>query len=312
MTEFDPFSVQIPSGTVLLEGPVSQFSPVENPAPQEKVVLAELVDQFKDTEIGSFQLIKGAFQSSDVDYASSVLFNELPELGLTRRESFNEVRFGQLILRSVFGEERAELAAMKSFTGVKKATHEFALARYFNGRNGRSHGFRTFEPLGLARQPTGEYSIISKYEHGVISQDNVFDNPEHQPGSQAIMRALGRCATVLGSIHSEGWTHGDTQTKNFFVSNFHELFIADLESMKPLRLRHGDVDELSAREVIDSDLMTLFRSINARFKGERPHLDAVENTFGLIYASITSSSLSSVPREIRKTSADILELYDAS
>ncbi len=312
MMEFDRFSVRIPSGNLMQAGPVSAFVPPEV-EPEERIVSTELLTEVKSMEPGSFKLIKGVF--ADVATHDGVVaeFLEVPELGITRMESAHEVMLGQLIMSTAAGEI-PELVAVKPLESAKVAAHEFALAQYFSGPN-RPVGFNTFAPLGLTRlESSGEYGVITKYEHGTISLDNIFWNPENDPKSILVTQAIGKCAFILGSLHAAGWTHGDAQIKNMFRSNKDEVFVADLESTQPLRQvkgRIGELDILAVEESINRDFLKLFSSLDARAEGREEHdySEQLNTMFSLIYNGIINNPQSAIPRDIRKTPDAIMELY---
>ena len=305
--EIDLYSAQISTGIVLIDGPVLSMEPHDTLAPEDSIVTRDLLDEIKSLEPDTFTLLPGAVDKEILEVAVQGIFNEIPDLSLTRNESVHEVRFGQLIVRSYFGDERTELSSLKPFEAAGDAAHEFSLARYFTGA-GKSHGFRTFEPQGVARLSTGEYAVLTKYEHSVRSLDNIFWNPDVDLTGQLAVRALQETARLLGSLHAAGWTHGDAQIKNMFVSNYDEMFIADLESMKPFKHKNGRLVEQQVSYSIDDDLRKLGSSItDKRSNGEELSLEQYE-MFSLIYTGIVISPRSAVPKDIRKNRADTKDL----
>lgn len=309
MTNFDPYySVKIESGVVVHQGPARRLEVPTNISPEERVVLPELLTEIKSIEIGETALMRGSFMDADLAFADSAIFNEIGEFEQTRQENAHGLVFGQLILDGAFGEERAEFAALKPFDTPKGVAHELAVAYYFMGV-GHSHNFNTFQPLGVTRLDNGQYALLTKYEHGVKSQDNIFWNPKHESSTTVQHRSLGRIATVLASMHAAGWTHGDAQVKNFFSSNFDELFIADLESMKPFPQRNGTIQEFATNEAINDDLNTLFASLDARSSLQRDHELGVGTIFSFIYTSITRDRHSLVPESAHKEPSEIADIY---
>lgn len=309
MSEFDSYySARIPGGHVILDGPIQRLDIPDNSTPEKQVVKPELLSSIKAIEPGSFALLKGSFMEQDLDYGTSALFNVVEGLERTRQESAHEVEFGQLILTGFHGEEHPQLAALKPFDTPKEAAHELAVARYFM-KEGRHHNFHTFEPLGVVRLEDGKFGVLSKYEHSVKSLDTVFWNPEHDQNVPVLRRALGRCATVLASTHAAGWTIGDAQVKNFFTSPIDEIFIADLESVKPFTQKNGVINEQATSGAIDSDMHTLFGSLDSRREEKRDHQAAIMDIFSLIYTSITHAPQSQVPATARRTTRDIVDIY---
>lgn len=308
VSEYDKFSVRVPTGIVLAEGPVGLLDPHDMLSPEDTIVSKDLRKAIKDIEPTSFGLVDGGIDREVLATAQDALFNELPDLGLTRDESANDVRFGQLIVHSMFGDERAELAALKPFQTVNKAAHEFSLSRYFSSEEKR-HGFRTFVPLGIARLATGEYGLLTKYEHGVLSLDNVLWNPEHRLQSTIVDRAIGKCAFILGSLHAAGWTHGDAQVKNMFVSNHDEVFVGDLESTQPFTRTHDTPNEQAIHTGIEDDLRTLVDSLTSRRDDDEKLSTETSYLFSLIYTAITTSPNSAIPLDVRKQQSEVREFF---
>jgi hypothetical protein len=310
MSEFDRFSVRIPSGNLVQAGPVEIFQPpiIE---PEDEIVSKELLREFKQMAPGSFKLIKSAWtEAVGYENTTAELF-EVPELGITRTESAHEVMLGQLIMQTFVGEI-PELVAMKPFDRAGDAAHELALSQYFSGPD-RPTGFNTFNPLGICRlETTGQYGVITKYAHGTVSLDNIVWNPEYDDKSVVVTQALGKSALMLASMHAAGWTHGDAQIKNIFRSNQDEVFIADLESTRPfkqIKSRIGELDTFEVEASINHDLRALLESLDARSDEARDFTDGINVIFSLIYSSIVSSPQSMVPRELRKSPNDIAKLY---
>ena len=305
--DYSPFSAQIPTGIVLAEGQVTIMNPYDTVAPEEIVVTQELLQTVRDAEVDTFYLIPGSIDAEVLESSASCIFNEIPDLSLTRQETVHNVRFGQLIVKTFFGDERVALSALKPHSSAQTLAHEFSLARYFMGE-GREHGFRTFQPQGITRLASGEFALLSQYDHGVRSLDNIFWNPEHELESPLIIRALGKTAYLLGALHAAGWTHGDAQVKNMFVSNHQEVFIADLESMQPFKQKSGNLVEAAVAKSVDDDLRTLGKSFTARRDSSEQLSEEQLDLFNLIYSGIVNSPKSAIPFPIRKSSADIKDL----
>lgn len=310
MSEQNNFSVRVSSGESIQSGPVEVFQPAIVD-PDQRIVNKELIEHFKDESDWSFKLIEDAWTTDIIGYANTTAeFIKLPDLEKTRKESAHEVMMGQLIVSTMVGEI-PELVAIKPFEHVKNAAHEFALARYFSGNN-RPFGFNTFAPLGICRlEETGKYGVMTKYEHGTISLDNIFWNPEYDANSLIVQQSLGKAALTLGSLHAAGWTHGDAQAKNIFRSNKDEVFVADLESTAPFaRIKGRDqFDELSVGIAVDHDIQRFFKSLHERADDEHDFTDGISTFFSMIYTGITSSPQSRLPNGLRKNHGDIAKDY---
>jgi hypothetical protein len=97
-----------------------------------------------------------------------------------------------------------------------------------------------------------------------------------------------------------------------FVSNHEELFIADLESVKPFRMtRSGDVDPIDSARKIHSDITTLTRSmLKGRETLPQEYPAIPDMSFNLIYYAIVNSPQSVVPTEARKSMRELHDIFD--
>lgn len=288
------------------------FEPGDIIAPQEELYTVQTIEAIRSIERGSYALLPGSFGDDMIDVVemdSTALFNEVPDLGRTRENNKSGLEFGQLLLQTPLGDERAELVAQKPFSLPREAATEFSLSRYFSTR-GNQPTFQTFQPLGFSRLDDGTFGMITKYEHGVRSLDNVFMNPEFDDNAAIIGRAVGKCAYLLASIHAEGYTHGDAQVKNMFVSNFEQAFIADLESMRPFPHSAGETKVMPTEVQINHDLNTLIDSMSRVDGGRRELPHDMRELFTIIYYSIVNSPKSEVPQDIRKSMGQIREYFD--
>lgn len=310
------YSVRVWAGTVLAEGTVAEMIPHDMSSPEGAVVTKGLLKEVKNTEVGVFKLVPGSFDPEIINLGidsippATAIFNELADLALTRQESVHNVQFGQLIVNSYFGDERAELAALKPFDTAQQAAHELSLSRYFLGI-GNTHGFSTFEALGIVRLSTGKYGLLTKYDHGVRSLDNVVWNPENELSARTttVARAIGKSAYVLAAMHSAGWTHGDPQIKNMYASNHEKPFIGDLESMQSFkRDKSGRPDQFAIEKYVDGDIRKLAGSLTARRERGIELPEDLIQLFSLIYLGIVNSPQSAVPAAIRKTTKDLRTL----
>ncbi|HWT55705.1 MAG TPA: hypothetical protein VN031_01585 [Candidatus Microsaccharimonas sp.] len=306
------YSAFVPSGTPHMEGPVTLLEPGEIPAPQDGLYSGETLEAIRAIERGSYALLPGSFDMKSLDIVEiggTALFNELPDLGRTRENNKSGLEFGQLLVSSPFGDERVELVAQKPFEHPREAATEFSLSSHFSSRNSQPT-FRTFKPLGFSRLDDGTLGMLTKYEHGVRSLDNVFLNPEFEDSATVVHRAVGKCAYLLASMHAEGYTHGDAQVKNMFVSNFDQIFIADLVSLRPFPHNNGETKVLPTSIQIDRDLNTLIHSMQQAEDGKRELPPQIREMFALIYTSIVNAPKSEVPEDIRKSHNQIGEFFD--
>ncbi len=159
----NPFSVKIAGGDETHFNNVELFVPSDTFDIHDALYTTELVNQLRDLEDGTLALVGGALDQEVLELVgNTAVFNEVPDLAKTRTASMHEVTFGQLIVTSMFGQERAELVACKPFNMVNIAAQEFSLARYFSGESGVPTPFKTFRPLGAFRTSSGTLSLVSK------------------------------------------------------------------------------------------------------------------------------------------------------
>lgn len=306
------FSARMPSGELRFSGPTNLFYPkdLKSLYEEDDQCPLELYSQVQGMEPGLFLLEENAVDPEVMLTASTAECLELPELGLLRDESQHKVFAGQLLVHSLFGDERSDLVAIKPFTLPREAVREYALARYFSGEAGIHHQFRTFTPMGVVRGEDGTYNTITRYEHGVRPLSKVFYNPEHANSDPIIGRALGKAAFLLASLHSQGIKYGDFQLRNAFVSNHREMFVADFESLWPMKRRGKSVHELDAFQSVRANMTTLIQSVlrgREDLSHEKPeYIDM----FNLIYLGITNSPSSKVPVESRLSEKEITKIFN--
>jgi len=182
-------------------------------------------------------------------------FIEEEELGLGRAESQHQVRFGQMILNSAYDHEMPDLVAVKPFEIARDLHREWAANNYINSI-GRYQ--RAFLPLGIWRRNNGDYNLITLYEHGVKSYDEVFwadriGSPEALR-AQVVEKAALTCVQGLGYLHGLGVVHGDAQAKNLAKDSRRVRFV-DLESASLLPrvgsavLEDAETDRLTSRDI---------------------------------------------------------------
>ena len=119
----------------------------------------------------------GGMDFGDQAHAS---FIEQDDFSSGRDESAHQVRFGQLILNGANFREQPEFVAQKPYNNRAELYKEWAAHEYINSLFNRQMGFVN---LGVHNDKKGVESIISQYDHDVISFDSSFWADENTPSS---------------------------------------------------------------------------------------------------------------------------------
>ena len=160
-------------------------------------------------------------------------FIEQEDFSYGRDNSRRHIRFGQMLINSgprsaLFDEP--EFVAIKPFNDRSELYTEWAAAAYLNDRYSRQMAFIN---LGVHNDKNGIESIISNYEHGVVSLDRSFNADELSPAAARRPEILRKHALLgmegLGLYHGVRMTHGDAQAKNLAYDSLGPRAI-DLES----------------------------------------------------------------------------------
>lgn len=177
-----------------------------------------------------------------------------PDLSKGRQRSMNGVYFGQLILDSE-KSQHTELVAVKPLFLPKDAVREYGATVLVNDLSGPELPF-TFTPLGFYREDTGSTALITRFEMGVRTFDNLFWNEEEPPSQIEVAHALGFCAAALGFMHANELVHGDASPRN--IGKDGEVSrISDLTTMRSAR----SLDVFSARNLFLTDIKKLFDGV---------------------------------------------------
>lgn len=187
-----------------------------------------------------------------VDKNAHASFIEKEDFSGGRNESAHQVRFGQLVLNGRNFHEFPELVAVKPFEDRGALYKEWAAHEYINSLADRQIGYIN---LGVHNDTSGVESIISQYDHSVVTFDSSFW--AEGEGSDAALKPaiLQRHATLgaagLGFLHGVGMTHGDAQVKNMAADRF-GFRAVDLESaeiLEPDALHDSSILTQTGRDI---------------------------------------------------------------
>lgn len=160
-----------------------------------------------------------------------------PDYSEGRRESFFGVWFADMTMRGKGGSEDDTLArqpvAIKPLDIPRLAAQELRTATDINGHDQRR---LTFQPIGFANigrsdSSSSKLSIITEFEEGVTSFDNVLYKSEKLDDG-TVAWALGCAARGLIILHDLGYEHGDYQVQNTAYDTGLQPRIIDITSSK--------------------------------------------------------------------------------
>ena len=160
-----------------------------------------------------------------------------PDYSEGRRESFFGVWFADMTIHGKGGSEDDTLArqpvAIKPLDIPRLAAQELRTATDINGHDQRR---LTFQPIGFANigrsdSSSSKLSIITEFEEGVTSFDNVLYKSEKLDDG-TVAWALGCAARGLIILHGLGYEHGDYQVQNTAYDTGLQPRIIDITSSK--------------------------------------------------------------------------------
>lgn len=160
-------------------------------------------------------------EAGAADYDISL--TEIPELGAGREDSRWGVRFGQLHVGSHETIPISELVAVK-YVPRTKAVRELNAARVVNERMKKR---AAVTPIGFVRRHDAKVGYVSRYEHDVVTLNNVLWNPASTEAQRE--EALRFAGAWLANLHNHGIIHGDAQAKNIAYDSRRNPRYVDLE-----------------------------------------------------------------------------------
>jgi hypothetical protein len=286
------FSAEVASGEQLPVGEVRfmQDKATQPPARGRGFVARETRRSLSNMQGGDYLLLPGAFKDVGRD-GTTAHVNLHPQQGYTREASRNQVRFGQLVVNDPDSRERVELVAIKPLDTPGRAAREFGAMSVVNGLAAQGRMSPALTPLGFFRNPEdGRVALMTRYEHSVLTLDNLFWDPNFTPTERISRAALGHCAISLGELHSNGIAHTDAQIKNIAADN-NGIRYVDLEGVQELAMASGHVDAFAAKRLIEIDVRDCLESLNGHAA------DYIEESFVPIYRDIVTQPSSLVPAE---------------
>lgn len=199
-----------------------------------------------------------------------------------RQNSVHNVQFGQLVIESDAGHPITEQVAVK-YMHPTRTVREFGASRELNNRFGKN---LSFTPLGFIKDDEGKIGYISRYEHNVISLDNILWNP--YATQEKRLGALAFAGAWMATLHDKDLLHHDAQAKNIAFSSMYNPRYPDLETMTDMN--HGSLDSVTKRLLdvsylfnretnpyqSDLDEITTFVHAYGRVQGQKDPLDEID------------------------------------
>lgn len=292
-----------------LNGQSEKFGPVST---SDEFLTWEIPDIESSTrmrrllsEMGRSSLVLDAkkYGGINLDKQAHATFIEKDEFSGGRDESAHQVRFGQLILNGRDFHELPELVAVKPFDDRAGLYGEWAAHEYLNSLADRQIGFIN---LGVHNDGEGTESIISQYDHDVVTFDNSFWATSDDPDAALRPAILQRHATLgsqgLGFLHGVGMTHGDAQVKNLAADRFgfravdlesaHILGEEQLHDRTALTQTGRDISAfIDSMKLVDenrSRISDAFASDRIRNRVARAYIDGVRQGRSLVDTTVSS------------------------
>lgn len=240
MRRTPPRSLAIPGKPIQIIDSASYL----NGAKYLRNIESDFTDSRLALKLGSLAQNELLLLPTDVSDISADLNNArittslLPGMEIGRQNSRSEVKFGQLTITGATQKPLTEQVAAK-YTHVVPAVREFFAGRAVDRRFGHK---MTYTPLGFASNQ-GKIGALSRYEHNVVSLDNILWSLNATPEQR--LGAMAHAGVWLAELHNHGIIHGDAQAKNIAYSSDGEPRYIDLEGAADIH--HGSLDNETRR-----------------------------------------------------------------
>lgn len=177
---------------------------------------------------------------------SDIHITIIPGLELGRKNSRSVVNFAQLYIDSHRNKPITEIVAIKYVHSIP-AIREMHASLVVNRRFGLP---LAYDPLGFIKHPDGNLGYVTRYEHNVVSLDNILWNAHSTPPQ--LNQAMARSGFWMAELHNKGVIHGDAQAKNIALDSTGSPRYIDLEGAADMQ--HGPLDTATKRLLDISNL----------------------------------------------------------
>lgn len=160
------------------------------------------------------------------------VFIQDEDLAKGRLMSWHEVEFGQLVLRSESDFDMPTLVAVKPHVTREEVAHEWVMFDVFNSL---SEYQSAYVPLGIWTTDNKAPHMVTLYEHGVQSMDNIFW-PESKDAeyveSAHMAKAYQLGFFALGIVHGAGLIAHDMASVRNLARDSQRVRFIDLEQVE--------------------------------------------------------------------------------
>ncbi len=187
---------------------------------------SRLAAEVGSLSVGTLMLLPAKISRVDTTgmRSPSVYLNEMRDLSGGRKCSRTEVKFGQMSIVDSAARPLIDFVAAKYMHRANVA-REFAASCAINQRFGERV---SFQPIGFLKDANGRSGLLTRYEHGVVTLDNILWN--RAATSEQRKSAISQAAIWMAQLHDHGIIHGDAQPKNIAYDSSGRSRYVDLES----------------------------------------------------------------------------------
>jgi len=232
------------------------------------------VDTFKALKAGELVLEKSQVPRIE-DACVGATLVESKQLLRGRKQSIHGVRIAQLVLQTEQHQQMPLLVAVKPYNqnnpehcppgqAADSITHEWAAIEHLGRLT--SDLRLSYAPVGVIRSAMNdELQLLTLYEHGVQSFDNVFwakGKTAKETGRPKLIYALNACFYATGFLAGAGLSLGDARVKNIAHDTRRSIHFPDVESLHELERRQGVISESAANvRSVDKDIHFLVATL---------------------------------------------------
>ncbi len=188
-----------------------------------------------------------------------------------REQSRHGVQFGKMLVRAGDRAGLGDLVAIKP-NSIDGIVTELGAINYLNGFGDTQNSYL---PLGVLKQANGAAALVTLFEHGITTADNVFWadrdlNPE-QLRPERIRTALHDCSWSLGYLHAVGLVQGDAEVKNLAHDGRNARFV-DLEDAELLPRKGRELIDSAGAEAMKYTDLDTFIATSLQVEENRPEI----------------------------------------
>lgn len=171
----------------------------------------ELLSQVKRLEVGQIALLSTVIPKYPLDHLI-VRCKKRSDYQEGRGDSINGVRFCDLTILDNKKPILTQPVAIKPYMTATSAVRDIKLMQDLSLHPDLPP---TFTPVGIKRDEDGEVAVLTRFEQGITSCDNIIEKHKNHtmPEKDAIFM-LDIALLTIRSLHAHHLTYGDFQVKN--------------------------------------------------------------------------------------------------